>query len=71
MRILPITLPTPFPVGPVNVYLVKDDPLTLIDTGPKTREARDALFAGLRAAGVRALDIKRIVLTRSPNSKRC
>lgn len=63
MRIIPITLPTPFPVGPVNVYLVKDDPVTLIDTGPKTREARDALWEGLRAASVRALDIKRIVLT--------
>lgn len=63
MRIVPISLPTPFPVGPVNVYLVKDDPVTLIDTGPKTRGARDALWEGLRAAGVRPFDIKRIVLT--------
>ena len=63
MRIIPITLPTPFPVGPVNVYLVADDPVTLIDTGPKTKEALAALREGLRKAGVRVLDIQRVVLT--------
>ncbi len=63
MRIHQITLPTPFDVGPVNVYLVLDDPLTLIDTGPKTPEAFGALREGLRRAGVRPLDLRRIVLT--------
>lgn len=63
MRLTPITVPTPFPVGPVNVYLVVDDPVTLIDTGPKTREALAALREGLRRAGVRVFDIRRIVLT--------
>ncbi|MBA3441703.1 MAG: MBL fold metallo-hydrolase [Pyrinomonadaceae bacterium] len=63
MRIIPITLPTPFPVGPVNVYLVADDPVTLIDTGPKTREALAALREGLRKAAFRVFDIRRIVLT--------
>lgn len=63
MRIIPITLPTPFPVGPVNVYLVADDPVTLIDTGPKTKEALTELREGLRRAGVRVFDIRRIVLT--------
>ena len=43
MRIVPITLPTPFYIGPVNVYLVAEDPPTLIDTGPKTKEAIEAL----------------------------
>jgi len=63
MRIVPISLPTPFYIGPVNVYLIAEDPVTLIDTGPKTREALEALREGLRRARFRVLDIKRIVLT--------
>ncbi len=63
MRIVPISLPTPFYIGPVNVYLIADDPITLIDTGPKTKEAREALRDGLRKAGFRLMDIRRIVLT--------
>jgi glyoxylase-like metal-dependent hydrolase (beta-lactamase superfamily II) len=63
MRIVPISLPTPFYVGPVNVYLVAEEPLTLIDTGPKTREALEALREGLRRLRLRVSDIRRIVLT--------
>ena len=63
MKIVPISLPTPFYIGAVNVYLIKEDPVTLIDTGPKTREAIDALRAGLRANGLTTGDIRRIVLT--------
>jgi glyoxylase-like metal-dependent hydrolase (beta-lactamase superfamily II) len=63
MRIIPISLPTPFYIGPVNVYLVAEDPLTLIDTGPKTKEADEALREGLRRERVRVSDIRRIVLT--------
>lgn len=63
MKIVPISLPTPFYVGSVNIYLVKDDPLTLIDVGPKTPEAGNALREGLARNGVRMADIGRIVLT--------
>jgi glyoxylase-like metal-dependent hydrolase (beta-lactamase superfamily II) len=63
LRIVPISLPTPFYIGPVNVYLIREDPLTLIDTGPKTKEAAEALRAGLRRAGVLVSDLRRIVLT--------
>jgi glyoxylase-like metal-dependent hydrolase (beta-lactamase superfamily II) len=63
MLIIPISVPTPFYVGPVNVYLIREEPLTLIDTGPKTREALEALKEGLRRERVRVADIKRIVLT--------
>ena len=45
MKIIPISLPTPFYIGPVNVYLIPEDPVTLIDTGPKTAEAVTALSA--------------------------
>jgi glyoxylase-like metal-dependent hydrolase (beta-lactamase superfamily II) len=63
MKIYPISLPTPFYIGPVNVYLIAEDPVTLIDTGPKTKEALEALREGIRRVGLRVLDIKRIVLT--------
>jgi len=63
MRIIPISLPTPFYIGPVNVYLIAEDPVTLIDTGPKTNAALTALRDGLRQAGFRVSDLRRIVLT--------
>src|SRR3954451_25268255 len=63
MRIVPISLPTPFYVGPGNVYLIAEEPLTLIDTGPKTKEAAEALREGLRRARLRVSDMRRIVLT--------
>ncbi len=63
MRIIPISVPTPFYVGPVNVYLIAEDPVTLIDTGPKTKEAVEALREGLRRARFRVSDVRRIVLT--------
>ena len=63
MRIIPISLPTPFYIGPVNVYLIAEDPITLIDTGPKTKEAADTLRDGLRRAGFLVSDLRRIVLT--------
>src|ERR1051325_9283195 len=63
MKIVPISVPTPFYIGAVNVYLVAEEPVTLIDTGPKTREAIEALRDGLRRARFRVADIKRIVLT--------
>src|SRR5215218_4449402 len=63
MRIVPLSIPTPFYVGDVNVYLIKEDPLTLIDVGPKTKEASDVLRAKLAANGVKFADIQRIVLT--------
>src|SRR6267142_895608 len=63
MKIITISLPTPFYIGPVNVYLIAEDPITLIDTGPKTKEAVEALRAGLRQAGLAVSDIRRILLT--------
>jgi glyoxylase-like metal-dependent hydrolase (beta-lactamase superfamily II) len=63
MKIVPISLPTPFYIGPVNVYLIAEDPVTLIDTGPKTKEATAVLREGLRRGGFLVSDIRRIVLT--------
>jgi glyoxylase-like metal-dependent hydrolase (beta-lactamase superfamily II) len=63
MKIHPIAVPTPFLVGDVNVYLIDEEPLTLIDAGPKTKEAITALREGLQRHGVKFSDVRRIVLT--------
>src|ERR1700742_3009961 len=63
MKIIPLSIPTPFYVGPVNVYLIREDPLTLIDVGPKTDEAARALREKLGSHGVKFSDVRRIVLT--------
>lgn len=63
MNIIPIAIPTPFYVGDVNVYLIKEDPVTLIDVGPKTDEAAKVLREKLARNGVKFSDIRRIVLT--------
>ena len=65
MNIIPLSVPTPFYVGDVNVYLIKEEPLTLIDVGPKTDEAAAALRRELARHGVQVSDIRRIVLTHS------
>lgn len=63
MNIIQLSIPTPFYVGDVNVYLIKEDPITLIDVGPKTPEAAKALREKLAEHGVAFADIRRIVLT--------
>ncbi|MBK7708047.1 MAG: MBL fold metallo-hydrolase [Acidobacteria bacterium] len=63
MKIVPISVPTPFYVGSVNVYLIREDPLTLIDVGPKTKDAARVLREKLGREGIEFKDIRRIVLT--------
>lgn len=63
MKIIPLSVPTPFYVGDVNVYLIKEDPLTLIDVGPKTAEASATLRQKLKENGINFADVRRIVLT--------
>ncbi|MBI4455178.1 MAG: MBL fold metallo-hydrolase [Acidobacteria bacterium] len=65
MDLKQITIPTPLDVGPINVYLVRHDPLTLIDAGPKGRDSWQSLEGGLRQYAIRVRDIRRLVLTHS------
>lgn len=60
-----VELPTPFPVGPITVYLAAapGEPLTLIDTGPRGSRTRAALDAGLARLGYAVADLQRIVVT--------
>jgi glyoxylase-like metal-dependent hydrolase (beta-lactamase superfamily II) len=58
-----LPIPTPFAVGRVNCYLIEDDPLTLVDTGPNSGKALDALEKALAEHGRRIEDLERIVIT--------
>lgn len=60
-----IELPTPFPVGPVTVYLANTpgEPITLLDTGPRTAEGRSALESALAQLGHGLADLERIVIS--------
>ncbi len=61
--IIRLPVPTPYPVGPVNSYLINSRPYTLVDPGPNTEKARAALVEGLTRAGLRLEQIERIVIT--------
>ena len=50
-------------VGSVNAWLLRGDPLTLVDAGPRNDEALAALEAGLREHGVRLEDIELLIGT--------
>ncbi|MFB5663309.1 MBL fold metallo-hydrolase [Alteribacillus sp. HJP-4] len=58
-----ITLPTPYKVGPVHVYLLEGEKLTLIDAGPDTDEAWSVLIGELEKKGFLYTDIEQIILT--------
>lgn len=61
--LLQLILPTPWEVGPVQIYLLEGRPLTLIDTGVKSAASREALDVALATRGHRVADVERIVLT--------
>ena len=63
MKITSLSVPTPFYLGDVNFYLTPEDPVPLIDVGPKTPEAAEVLRRKLAAEGVLFSDVRRIVLT--------
>jgi len=65
LSVYQIVIPTPYPVGPVNTYLIKNDPITMIDVGPDTPQAYKALQHMFESMDCRIEDIKRIVVTHS------
>jgi glyoxylase-like metal-dependent hydrolase (beta-lactamase superfamily II) len=58
-----LAIPTPFAIGRVNVYLIEDEPLTLVDAGPNSGSALDELQRGLASLGHALEDIELLVLT--------
>ncbi|MFI5198042.1 MAG: MBL fold metallo-hydrolase [Thermoanaerobaculia bacterium] len=47
----------------MNVHVILRDPITLIDSGPLTEAAWDALGTGLKRCGLGVGDVKRVLLT--------
>jgi len=58
-----MAIPTPFAVGRVNVYLIDDEPLTLVDAGPNSGTSFDELQRGIAGLGHRLEDIELVILT--------
>lgn len=58
-----LPIPTPFQVGRVNTYLIEDDPLTLLDSGPNSGTALDELERALGARGHRVEDLELLVIS--------
>src|SRR5204863_1064712 len=58
-----LPIPTPFAVGRVNTYLVEDDPLTLVDSGPNSAKALDELERELERHGHAVEDLQLLVVT--------
>jgi glyoxylase-like metal-dependent hydrolase (beta-lactamase superfamily II) len=58
-----LRIPTPFAVGRVNCYLLADEPLTLIDTGPNSGKSLDELQHQLDDLGHAIEDLELIVIT--------
>jgi glyoxylase-like metal-dependent hydrolase (beta-lactamase superfamily II) len=58
-----LSVPTPFAVGRVNVYLIEDDPLTLVDAGPNSGSSLDVLQGELAKHGRTIEDIERVLIT--------
>jgi glyoxylase-like metal-dependent hydrolase (beta-lactamase superfamily II) len=58
-----LEIPTPFAVGRVNCYLIEDEPLTLIDTGPNSGKSLDELEQALAARGRSVDELELIVVT--------
>jgi glyoxylase-like metal-dependent hydrolase (beta-lactamase superfamily II) len=58
-----LRIPTPFQVGRVNTYLLEDDPLTLVDSGPNSAKSLDELERQLEALGHRIEDLELVIIT--------
>lgn len=61
--IVQIALPTPFPVGPVNAFLIKSDPPVLVDTGLNTDETYARLTQAIGEHGYAFSDLGAIIVT--------
>jgi hypothetical protein len=58
-----LAIPTPFAVGRVNVYLIEDQPLTLVDAGPNSGTSFDELQRGIEGLGHALEDIELVIIT--------
>lgn len=58
-----IPIPTPYPIGDIYCYVIRDDPITVIDTGVNLPQTEEIWRTKLKELGLSFKDIKRIVIT--------
>jgi glyoxylase-like metal-dependent hydrolase (beta-lactamase superfamily II) len=58
-----ISLPVPYAIGNVNVYIIEGETLTLVDTGIKSGESKEVLIKELNKIGYSFEDIRTVVIT--------
>jgi glyoxylase-like metal-dependent hydrolase (beta-lactamase superfamily II) len=63
LRFERIVVPTPYRVGPANVYVFPAEPVTLFDCGPNTPATENALTLGLAEYGLHPEQIARVVIS--------
>lgn len=61
--VFPIKIPTPFAVGPVYSYLLKDEKIVLVDCGQFEEPAHDKVKRALQEQGLYLKDLDEIWLT--------
>ena len=64
-HVVRLSVHTPFPVGPTNVYVFRGDRLGLFDTGPGLRRSWEELVDGLRLLGARPEDVEVVLVSHS------
>jgi len=63
LPVYPITIPTPFAVGEVYSYLIKDKKVVLVDCGYKDKKAVDLIEQKMNEQGLKISDLDEIWLT--------
>ena len=63
LSVVPIQLPARRPMDSINMYLINNDPITLIDAGFNTAETEAALGAALERLNLTWQDIRRVLIT--------
>lgn len=58
-----LALPTPFPVGPVNAYLLRGDRLTIVDPGMVWGDTTDQITDRLATHGHTVAEVQQVVVT--------
>ncbi len=61
--IITLKIPNPFHEGRNRVYIIRSDPLTMVDSGVATERGYQALLAGLAEHDIALRDIGRVILT--------
>lgn len=62
-----LCVPTPFAIGTINAFLIEDEPLTLVDSGPNWGVSLQAIEHGLAELGHRVEELELLLVTHQHN----